>query len=133
MQKLRPIGRHAVIYALPAEFVHPQGLKKTPTRLSMRGRFYLAYIIHRGKPSSILLHWHKAFSNFARVGPWSVQRVAASLLGFGKSLASDGHGGGSAGVGLPAANGDVDIERVELDGARPAPALVRGQNCGARP
>ena len=34
---------------------------------------------------------------------------------------------------LPAANGDVDIERIEFDRARPAPALVRGNDGRSRP
>ena len=61
-----------------------------------------------------------------------LQRIAATVLDFRERFAGYSERRSFTGEGLPAANCDVDVERIELNRPCLASALVRGDNGRAR-
>src|SRR5688572_5656617 len=66
---------------------------------------------------------------------WSSPRVKASparhsALAIGKGLAGVREDRAAAGIGLPTADDDVDIQRVDLDQRGATLGLLRGNECG---
>src|SRR6185437_16680107 len=62
-----------------------------------------------------------------------LQWIAATFLHFRKCFVGHGHLRSLPGVGLPPADRDIDVKRVQFDGPCPAARLMRGHDGGARP
>jgi hypothetical protein len=121
----RPIGRHAVIYAFTAGFLHhAKSLKKDPIQRSCEAVLYtLFFDVDQAKAPSNPGAAAVSF-DFGSL----LQGVAASFFCFRKRLSGDSHPCDLPRIGLPTADRDVDIEGVEFDGSCPAARLMRGHD-----